>query len=35
MPAQQSRALVDALDAFSQAADEPIAVADPATRLGW
>lgn len=35
MPAQQSRALVDALEAFSEAADEPIAVADPATRLGW
>jgi DNA-binding MarR family transcriptional regulator len=35
MPAQKSRALVDALDAFSQAADEPVAVADPATLLGW
>lgn len=35
MPPQQSRALVDALDAFSRAADEPIATGDPATLLGW
>lgn len=35
MPARQSRVLVEALVAFAEAADEPLAVADPATRLGW
>jgi DNA-binding MarR family transcriptional regulator len=35
MPARQRSALVDALLAFAEAADEPIALIDTATRLGW
>ena len=35
MPAAQRTALVDALLAFAQAADEPPAVNDSATMLGW
>jgi DNA-binding MarR family transcriptional regulator len=35
MPASQRHTLVDALIAFSAAADEPVALADAATRLGW
>lgn len=35
MPAEQRSVLVDALLAFAEAADEPVAVADTATRLGW
>lgn len=35
MPRRQRRLLVDALLAFAAAADEPIALIDTATRLGW
>lgn len=35
MPARQRSALVEALLAFAEAADEPVAVIDTATRLGW
>ncbi|WP_344255302.1 MarR family winged helix-turn-helix transcriptional regulator [Terrabacter carboxydivorans] len=35
MPASQRHTLVEALVAFSAAADEPEALADAATRLGW
>lgn len=35
MPARQRSALVDALLAFAEAADEPVALIDTATRLGW
>ncbi|MEO7446835.1 MAG: MarR family winged helix-turn-helix transcriptional regulator [Humibacillus sp.] len=35
MPSTQRRSLVDALLAFSAAADEPVALADAATALGW
>lgn len=35
MPAAQRLTLVEALVAFSAAADEPIAVPDAATELGW
>ena len=31
----QRKTLIDALVAFSEAADEPIVLADAATRLGW
>jgi DNA-binding MarR family transcriptional regulator len=35
MPSTQRRTLVEALLAFSAAADEPVALADAATQLGW
>lgn len=35
MPRELTPALVDALQAFAAAADEPAAEADAATRLGW
>lgn len=35
MPARSRRQLVDALLTFAAAADEPLAVADAATSLGW
>lgn len=35
MPSRQRAALVEALLAFADAADEPLAVHDQATRLGW
>lgn len=35
MPPGQRSGLVDALLAFAEAADEPVAVTDTATRLGW
>jgi hypothetical protein len=35
MPAEQRAAMVDALLAFAQAADEPLVVGDSATLLGW
>lgn len=35
MPDRQHSRLVEALLSFAQAADEPLAVADSATRLGW
>lgn len=35
MPARQRSVLVEALLAFAGAADEPIALLDAATRLGW
>lgn len=35
MPPASRLALVDALTAFSRAADEPAALADAATQLGW
>jgi DNA-binding MarR family transcriptional regulator len=35
MPVEQRAAMVDALLAFAQAADEPLVVGDSATLLGW
>jgi len=35
MPARHRHMLVDALLAFAEAADEPVALIDSATRLGW
>jgi DNA-binding MarR family transcriptional regulator len=35
MPIEQRAAMVDALLAFAQAADEPLAVEESATLLGW
>lgn len=35
VPAHQRDVLVDALLAFARAADEPVAIVDTATRLGW
>jgi DNA-binding MarR family transcriptional regulator len=35
MPAEQRTAMVDALLAFAEAADEPLVVGDSATLLGW
>jgi DNA-binding MarR family transcriptional regulator len=35
MPAEQRIAMIEALLAFADAADEPIAVSDSATRMGW
>lgn len=35
IPPPQRQLLVDALVAFSSAADEPVALADAATQLGW
>jgi DNA-binding MarR family transcriptional regulator len=35
MPTRQRTALVEALISFAAAADEPLAVSDSATRLGW
>jgi DNA-binding MarR family transcriptional regulator len=35
MPVEQRAAMVDALLAFAQAADEPLAVGDSASLLGW
>lgn len=35
MPRRQQHVLVEALLAFAEAADEPVAVIDTATRLGW
>ena len=35
MPVEQRAAMVDALLAFAQAADEPIVVGDSATVMGW
>ena len=35
MPARQRHVLVEALLAFAEAADEPVAINDTATRLGW
>jgi DNA-binding MarR family transcriptional regulator len=35
MPAERRRALVEALSAFAEAADEPLVPEDSARRLGW
>ena len=35
MPAGQRAQMVEALLAFAEAADEPLAVGDSATLLGW
>ncbi|HWU22472.1 MAG TPA: MarR family transcriptional regulator [Nocardioides sp.] len=35
MPARQRHVLIEALLAFAEAADEPVALIDTATRLGW
>lgn len=35
MPRRQQHVLVEALLAFAEAADEPLALIDTATRLGW